>query len=678
MSRTDNPPQRVDGRTRPLVWVKKLVLYKAIDPIEEIRQISFTTGLNIIQGESNESDEAFQSGHGIGKTTLCRLLRYCLGENSFGQKHVVEEIKHCFPNAYVGAVIELDGSEWAVLRPLGNRIKEFAQEGVTLDNLVQAEGARRYDAYTDKLSSLVLSDIPVNESLTSGQTLQWLHVLAMCSRDQESRYDRFWNWRHTRSESGTPVFRKPKVDAGLCVRAILPLLDPKEPRLRKKVEELDAKLEATQAEAKKKRDEPNFHIAGLRKSLANEFGVKEAVDAPLDNSLFGLSAATGSRLESLQHEVAQIEEQLVPLDRRINLTAASLLEPAELAEQLEAASEVTGDGNDVLLRELEQLRAIRQMIRDAETARCRYGRVAIGECSYVVARVEQIDNEIRDRQRTTLPTVSEREQTAARLAEQAERQRSLVGQIQKRLDDMNQEKNELVERRRNLNNQIRRIPAIFSEIHDWNEISEGLKPDTAIQNLEQVAEDTIAEIATTKGELAQLIAVQVERAKQFGSRFDAVVRHTLTNEFRGVVEIEEEGVNFRIMRGESLSGEAYETLAILLADVALLFESNAAHSHHPGLLVHDSPREADLNLRIYQRLLNVADEYMRESGEHGEIPYQYIVTTTTLPSKGLQKKSITKLELSGGEGSLFKMQLESGKSQAQTPTLFDTPEDDTP
>jgi hypothetical protein len=147
----------------------------------------------------------------------------------------------------------------------------------------------------------------------------------------------------------------------------------------------------------------------------------------------------------------------------------------------------------------------------------------------------------------------------------------------------------------------------------------------------------------------------------------------LTKEYRGVVGIEEDGIDFRIVRGESLSGEAYETLAILLADLALLFESVADHSHHPGLLLYDSPREADLNLRIYQRLLDVADEQMR-TAEHGAVPYQYIVTTTTLPSKGLQKKSITKLELSGGEGSLFKMQLEARKPGSDQPTLFDTTE----
>ena len=134
-----------------------------------------------------------------------------------------------------------------------------------------------------------------------------------------------------------------------------------------------------------------------------------------------------------------------------------------------------------------------------------------------------------------------------------------------------------------------------------------------------------------------------------------------------MVEVDEEGIELRIKRGESLSGEAYETLAVLLGDVALLFESNAAHARHPGFLIHDSPREADLNLTIYQRLLDMADSHMREMQQNGEIPFQYIVTTTTHPSEKLQKRSVAKIALSGGTGSLFGRQLETPPPE---PSLF--------
>ena len=258
---------------------------------------------------------------------------------------------------------------------------------------------------------------------------------------------------------------------------------------------------------------------------------------------------------------------------------------------------------------------------------------------------------------------------AARLAEQAERQQSIIGQIRQRLDGLNRQKNDLLEKRRSLNEQLRRIPSMLAEIQDWNAILEGTKPNTAIQSLENDVANTESEIEATKATLAQLITAQggAREAVRVPVRWRC--KANLTADFRGVVEVEEEGVNFRITRGESLSGEAYETLAILLADVALLFESNADHVHHPGILLHDSPREADLNLRIYQKLLDVADA-MREAGENGGVPYQYIVTTTTSPSQQLQDRSVTTHKLSGGVGSLFKRQLEAAK-KTTPPTLFD-------
>ena len=201
----------------------------------------------------------------------------------------------------------------------------------------------------------------------------------------------------------------------------------------------------------------------------------------------------------------------------------------------------------------------------------------------------------------------------------------------------------------------------------------GTKPNSTIQTLEKALANTEAEIEAAKARLKELIAVQVERSKSFEARFDGAVKQTLTPDFKGMVDVEEEGINFRIIRGESLSGEAYETLAVLLADVALLFESSAAHVHHPGILLHDSPREADLNLRIYQRLLDIADLQIRKAKQDGDVPYQYIVTTTTLPSLQLQE-SVTRLKLTGGVGSLFKRQLEAAKPSATAQMTF--PEDE--
>lgn len=659
-------------RTRPLVWVKRLVLFKSLDPLETIREeIKFTTGLNIIQGESNDSDEAFQTGHGIGKTTVCRLIRYCLGEETFGQSHVVEEVRSNFPDGYVGAEIGLDGTAWAVLLPFRKSLRKYAAEGVGLGELVQAEGAKRYDDFIEKLSATVLANITVTESLTGGQTLLWAHVLAMCSRDQECRYDRFWNWREKRSDARTPAFKKPKVDAGLCVKAILGLLDPKEVKFRSTQEELEKEIEELKKKIGKAKERPAEAISDLRIRLEAEFGVTDARNAPLDNSFTGLDYAVSARTDALQEQMGGISDRLASLNRQIPLIAASLLEPEEMAEALESARAGTAAGTSTLLNDLDELRRVRQMIRDAENARCRYGGVRIGECSHVQSHIGQLDDEIRDQQRATLPVVAEREQAEARLSAQAQRQRELVTRIQRQVDDLGRQRDAFVEQRSALRTQLETIPVLRERITDWTEILAGRKPDTEIRALERQLTEAGRRLGGTRKKLEKLIADQRQRVADFSGRFNALVQRAVPAHHNGMVEIGEEEVSFQILRGVSVSGEAIETLAILLGDLALLFEGKEEHCRHPGLLIHDSPREADLKEGIYRRVLSMVDEVAR-AHRQGDVPFQYIVTTTTPPPEPLRDRAITKLALGEGRRSLFGTQLVTKKAAAEGPSLFGT------
>src|ERR1017187_8888538 len=67
----------------PRLWIERFCLWT--DQDQPTRQITFKAGLNIIWSpDSSEGDKAI--GHGAGKTTLCRLLRFCLGENTFAPK----------------------------------------------------------------------------------------------------------------------------------------------------------------------------------------------------------------------------------------------------------------------------------------------------------------------------------------------------------------------------------------------------------------------------------------------------------------------------------------------------------------------------------------------------------------------------------------------------------------
>lgn len=658
-------------RTLPTIWVKQIALFKSLKQFDEIRSVHFSPGMNIIQGEWNDSSETFESGHGNGKTTLCRLIRYCLGEKSFGQQHVVEEVKHCFPTGYVGAVIEVGGEEWSVLRSLGNRGKDFAKQGVTLSELVGAEEVLSYSRFTARIEEVALATLQRRDVLSGGHSIQWLHLLALGSRDQESRYDRFWNLRHMRSDSGTPKLTKGDVSLG--VRSILGILDPKEPRLRNRLAELEAQLEQLRGDIKEKQAEPTYHITRLRTALTQEMGVVDADITELEGGqLFDVKKASDVRIKDLQSELLEISQKIAPLDRQINMATSQYNELLELQEQQEAAGEATEDCNSVLLNELARLRSMKQGLFDRSFRECVPGRILFGDCEKVKAHIADIDGMIEVEQKRTFPEVVSREQAAAHLADQAKRQDDPLHRLREKLDELNGGKNGLLERRRTVNDLLERIPLATAEILKWHRIISGDVANDYLSKLESVETEKSEDLAKLKSQLTELLAKQNDRAKQFGSRFNEIVQQTINSTFKGTILVEDDGISFRINRDKSLGGEAYETLAVLLADIAILVESSMNSVCHPGLLIHDSPREADLNIRLYEKMLDVAFSFM--ASKDGNVPYQYIVTTTTRPSTTLQAPSITKVILSSGGGSLFKRQLDVEAQGPNQRTLFDTTE----
>ncbi|AWM39825.1 hypothetical protein GobsT_18050 [Gemmata obscuriglobus] len=659
-------------RTSPLIWVKQVTLYRSLSPVDEIRTIPFAPGLNIIQGKSDDSAQDFESGHGNGKTTLCRLIRYCLGEKTFGQQHVVEEVRHCFPKGYVGAVVVVDGDEWAVLRKLGTGGRDRVKRGVTLAKLAAAAADQPYTEFLKHVQELVLSGLKHREVLSGGQAVQWSHLLALCSRDQESRYDRFWNVRPARSDSGVTKFTK--VDVSLCVRAMLGLLDIREPQILKRQAELDAELGELRDKIKLKAAEPAFHIEQTRKRLRDECEVPGADAAPLDNRVLGnIRQMTEGRISDLEQERAAVEKRIEDLDTQINGATARLNEIHELQEQSDSAKVVTATGTAVL-EESVSPESQRQTILEKGFKSCPTGEL-VSECEMVKKKLADLEGEIAKKppegQRRVLRVVQNRDQVETALGTEAKRQEDSLERIRTKLKQLNEAKNDLSDRRRDINNLLKVVPLVTNDLLKWHRVESGEEPNHELAALSSDEQNKQAEVERLKQELSELLVKQNERMEQFRQRFHSIVQQAITGTFKGTVAVDKEEIAFRISRERSLAGEAYETLAVLLADLAILVESSSGSVCHPGLLIHDSPREADLNVRLYERMLDTAFSLMSDAGT---TPYQYIVTTTTQPSEALRSADVTKEVLSGGAGSLFRRQLEIAQSDSEQQSLFNDEE----
>jgi hypothetical protein len=89
-----------------------------------------------------------------------------------------------------------------------------------------------------------------------------------------------------------------------------------------------------------------------------------------------------------------------------------------------------------------------------------------------------------------------------------------------------------------------------------------------------------------------------------------------------------------------------ETLAVLLADLAcMVYNSVSDRPRLPGFLLHDSPREADLSLRLYRHFVTLAASLQDHFGSAEGCPFQYIITTTTPPPAKLRNNKWVKLHL---------------------------------
>ena len=87
---------------------------------------------------------------------------------------------------------------------------------------------------------------------------------------------------------------------------------------------------------------------------------------------------------------------------------------------------------------------------------------------------------------------------------------------------------------------------------------------------------------------------------------------------------------------------------VLGFDFACLIGYVTGIGHLPGLFIHDSPREADMEDALYHRLFDLAANLEALFGD-AEASFQYIMTTTTLPPDPLNREPFVRLRLDARE-----------------------------
>lgn len=620
-------------RNGPRLWVRRLMIWS--EPGKVIRDVSLRPGLNVIWSPDADRD-GHRMGHGGGKTSFCRLLRYCLGEDSFGTHDQRQLIASVLPLAYVGAEVILDGDLWIVARPVGNsRSSHFAQEGGVLDTayvggLANTGMMAFRKAVAEAIMPNALPHMPVGSSADDA----WEAALAWITRDQECRLLNILDWRAPETQSGSPSRNMSRADRLRVVRLLINALQPSE------IEALRRAQGHAQAAAQAARrlERIEWVRDDVGRGLAQVFGGDPNEPDTPDFWSHNASAAAqaeeaqidpeiASKLDAARHAVREKEAAIIERDKRLAVIDAEL------------------SGQNELLRVLNsELPRAELRVQDVANPKCL-------SCGQPIRATEQAF--IAERR-------AERDDLAKQQADAVAKQNALRAE-QDQLNYWVAADRQEVDRRKT---------TLVGLENAAREASERLAAAKGYVTMTARYRSYESEIVRARRDMqkeqeaeakARLKAAEYRHASQnvverLSRHFDAIVRFLIPEGAQGDVRLAEDGIHPRVSLHGNLKTAAVDSLKVVAFDLAALILTMEDKTQLPSFWLHDSPREADLGLPLYHRLFGLA---LQLEGLTETPLFQYVVTTTTEPPAALQTVPWLALQLSSAPADmrLFKRDL---------------------
>lgn len=674
-------------RKEPDVWVRRLVIYKQITPDPMvIREVNLSKGLNIIWAEEPENEDASAeiNGHSAGKTTFCRFLRYVLGEKTYGTKSNMDLIRKALPGAYVGAEMFVRQKLWAVIRPIGTGRNSYVLPDSTIEELLKNRNHAAYqDDYPQKIGlDALLNDFQTGTVVRTDETIEWGHILAWCTRDQEARFQNIHDWRSPRSESEWPNFQFAKADPLFVMRATLGLFLSDELKGEEKLAVLLKEQKRLEKDIEELKQEPlfrrNLYEQELRRLLKKVIEDEAKIEAAPLHSVsllqLGLDRLTMEARENIESEIANLEKEKNVFQELLDDLGAKIRDRENTINQLERYFEMGIAAKTELDAGIDQRNKTRSLIDKYAENTCLMGDVLYAECSYVKERQGVLKFTHFQDSRAMQVSQEERNKQLKKLNDEKERIAKEIKALKDERDVARTKRDEIQAGLRERQESLRDIDRAFRELKEWSEKVDA--PDTfpRLEASRKKLTKTTTEIEDLKKNLGKLLTEHDSNRDLLTQIFSGAVRSVLqSGTYDGRVNFNNRELAFVITHGTAMSGEAVETLSVLLADVAsLIFTTVSAKAHFPGFLLHDSPREADLGARIYRSFIRLIASLQGYFGGPDNCPFQYILTTTTAPPKELQTDKTVKLQLNAAvaDGLLLRQSLALSEGKEQMISLF--------
>lgn len=635
------------SRRDPAIWVRKVSVWSSWPPSPdtELRVISLHRGLNILWAESKDDPkEPRIGGHGAGKTTFCRLLRFILDERQPGPAEFRQDFRRLHDDGWVIGEVIVNSEPWLVGKTLGERGRHhFAIRGSNLTHPFDAQPpAGGYDDYQDALEEAALGSLQIRALSGSGKTLRWVHLLSWLARDQEAHYSNLLSWRDAASEPEGQELSA--LDRENLIRLVMGLVDKQEQdKLRER-----AQVAADHTSRLNDRAPLDFirrrerHALGLAlgKHLDDILGGKDA-DVP-DDPLLLMEVqrqATALELEAANAiRDANLEDEEKAAEVRVEEKAGSMRFQRALCNRIRSnLRRLEGKPQDTSIsmtpNSMEmtaQLTALEKAIGELRGLCNRTKDEAIAKsCPHYVEPAPDTNTERAIFKQEDRDDVAEAEKhreiqrLTVLLAKQSDVLATMETAEQEARSYQTKVKTFVASERKRLGAPAERAQGIRDALKAYGKAcAESTALAEALKGFDE-----------RKGELDKEITALAEAHREvitdFGILFDELAKGLLGDKVTGSVHLGK-GIEPELTyhgRRKSAALNLSKLLAFDLACMALGMTSE--HAHHPRLVVHDSPRESDLSIGIYYALFRTAR--MLEGACDGEPGFQYIVTTTEAP-----------------------------------------------
>jgi hypothetical protein len=625
--------------TEPRLWVREMRIYRVLAPGEEnlLRRITLRPGLNILWARPRDRTQPPQlhapgvSGHATGKTTFCRFVRHLLGEAAFGNDEQRARLRQVFPDGWLVGDVRLDGETWLVCRPFKIGSHAAIYRGRTIENLfVNDDGRVSIEEYRARLDEVLATPLPVATFATSPTPITWAHLMQWLTRDQECRFAGLADLRHSTSDSEAPDMAAE--DRHFLFRAVLGLIDTAE----------QAELEINKTLlGKRQRAERDAPLLRFRGDSAHARIRAQLPDFRTDlmgaDFLYAVAVEWKRRVNDFDGQLKSVREpaSLRTARAKVVETEGSLRAAQQQADEISDTVEwidqqmknLRGETSDSALDEW-----VRKKFPPDRFCGHSLAEAIEWECPLVSGRTLPIEKPANSVQtKPTLDQLQERRRTeSARLstAQQvaAQRKTTVVS-----AGSALQTEAEAYDRvRSSLSQQSAECRAIAAEAERaFSDQSEAERLEKSLEELDQ-------KIRQSQDRQGVIREQQNAALSAFSETFGRVARAVLGDDVTGSIRFRGRQMRPTLIHDIDLTSAALETLKIICFDIAALVSGVEGRGGHPRFLIHDGPREADMDAELYQRLFLLIAE-LEGAFENRPLSFQYLVTTTEPPPEGMQK-----------------------------------------